>query len=142
MSTLDSRLDHAVDPHHQVRLNADHLALLFYVDSSTTSARTITVLLPFLSQRSVTNDLLELLNAVETLRVDQIYKVVVDAVKQEMFDVFDVMTESANLYHTKAAPYARTHSVSRRSYTRVQFYDNKPSTSTWQIYRIANSISS
>ena len=53
----------------------------------TASAHTMTLFLPFLSQQSVTDDLLNLLNIVETLRVDHINQIIVTAVKQEMLDV-------------------------------------------------------
>ena len=51
------------------------------------NARTITLFLPFLFQQSLTDDLLDSLNVVETLRVDQIHQIIVTAVQQEMFDV-------------------------------------------------------
>ena len=50
-------------------------------------AHTITLFLLFLFQQSLTNDLLDSLNVVETLRVDQIHQIIVTAVQQEMFDV-------------------------------------------------------
>ena len=54
---------------------------------SLTSAHTITLFLPFLSQQSVTDDILDSMNIVETLLVDQIHQVVITAVRQEIFDV-------------------------------------------------------
>lgn len=66
--------------------SAPNISRIFPVAAQfTTVAHTIMLLLLFLPQKSVADDLLDLLNIVETSRVYPIHQVVVAAVKQEMF---------------------------------------------------------